>query len=442
MRASAGKLKTMLMFSNQNALASFLTTYLWLIIFAVSVAAQINQTNKVKIDVGSGLISSVRVGTMTVAEINRQIKNKFGDSVSPTAQALDLYKITYRSTDEKNRAVSLSGLAVLPRGGAPNGLVVFNHGTIVNSALAPSRFTGKSNASEAELATLAFASGGYAVAMPDYLGLGDHKGEHPYPLGAANSQSAVDIIEPARALAKRQNTEVGLRLFITGYSEGGAVAMWTVRDLEAKRGAIYNVTTAALASGPYDLSDTTRKWLLASPTSQEEFIIRLYLTAYMTHYFHKSAGVKLTEYFKPAMALTVSKAFKGNISDENVIKRLAVAATLMRSKNSLANVLTPRFQRALETFDTSELVIREMKKNDCYDWSPKTKMLLISLPGDKVVDPSNTEKTLRTMKRRGVLENILQHFEIKDTNSNHITGIIPALARARLFFDGKSAGND
>jgi len=410
-------------------------TFLLLTLTIICSEPSAAQTNKLPVDVGS-LVSSTRSGTMTVAQVNELIKKKFGSSVSPTAQALDLYKINYRSRDEKNRAVVLSGLVVLPRGGAPNGLVVFNHGTIVNSALAPSRFTGKSNASEAELATLAFASGGYAVAMPDYLGLGDHKGAHPYPLGAANSPSAVDIIEPARTLANRQNTKVGSRLFITGYSEGGAVAMWTVRDLESKSGAGFNVTAAALASGSYDLSDTTRKWLLAAPTSQEEFVIRLYLTSYMAYYFHKSSGVKLTDYLKPAMALTVSQAFKGNISDENIIKRLALAAVLMRSKNSLANVITPRFKKVLENLDASDPVIREMQKSDAFDWSPRTKMLLINLPGDKVVDPANTEKTMRTMRRRGVGKDTLRQFAIKDASLNHITAVAPALAEARRFFDG------
>ncbi len=87
---------------------------------------------------------------MSVAQVNQRLKTTFGASaIAPTSQALDLYKVTYRSQDEKNRPVVLSGLVVLPRGGAPNGLVIFNHGTIVNSALAPSRLTGKANASEA-----------------------------------------------------------------------------------------------------------------------------------------------------------------------------------------------------------------------------------------------------------------------------------------------------
>jgi len=430
------------MFSNKKFFRFSATGFLsaLLIIFVESTTAQ---SNKLPVGVNVGnLVGSTLNGTMSVAQVNQLIQKKFGSSLSPTAQALDLYKISYRSRDEKNRTVVLSGLVVLPRGGAPNGLVIFNHGTIVNSVLAPSRFTGKTNASEAELATLAFASGGYAVAMPDYLGLGDHKGAHPYPLGAANSLSAVDIIEPARTFAKRQNTKVGSRLFITGYSEGGAVAMWMVRDLERKSGAGFDVTAAAPMSGSYDLSDTTRKWLLASPTDQQEFVIRLYLTSYMSYYFHKSSGVKLTDYFKPAMAFTISQVFKGNISDENIIKRLALAAVLMRSKNSLENVISARFKKALETLDTSDPVIREMQKSDCYDWSPRTKMLLISLQGDKVVDPANPVETMQTMRRRGVHADTLRQYVIKDTSLNHITAVAPALAQARRFFDGGFANVD
>jgi dienelactone hydrolase len=428
------------MFSNQKdfSFSGFLTLFLLTVIFAATARAQ---TNKLPVN-DINFVSSQRIGTMSVAEVNQQIRKLFGDSVSPTTQAFELYKLNYRSTDEKNRVVTLTGLVVLPSGGAPNGLVIFNHGTLHNPALSPSRFTGKSNNSEAELAALAFASGGYAVAMPDYLGLGDHKAPHPYPLGAENSRSAVDIIAPARTLASRQNTRVATKLFVSGYSEGGAVAMWTVRDLEKKSVAIYEVSAAALASGPYDLSQTTRSWLLNSPTDQQEFVIRLYLASYMVHYFHKSRNLKITDYFKPSMAFTIAQAFKGGISDENIIKRLAVAATLMRSKNSLVNVITPRFQKALQKLDTNDPVIREMQKSDAYDWSPRTKMLLISLQGDKVVDPANTEKAFQTMRRRGVRADTLRRYLIKDANLNHITAVAPSLAQARRFFDGNFSGDD
>jgi pimeloyl-ACP methyl ester carboxylesterase len=381
------------------------------------------------------LVNFSRNGTMTVAQTNGLITKMFGNSVAPASAAIELYKISYRSRDEKNRAVVLTGLLAFPRGGAPNGLIVFNHGTIADRKRSPSRFTGKPNDSEAQTATLAFASGGYAVVMPDYLGLGDHTGPHPYPLGAVNSRSAVDIIAPARAVARRLNVEIAPRLFVSGYSEGGAVGMWTLRDLEKMAGADYEVTSAALGSGPYDLSGVTRRWILESPSSQEEFVVKLYLTGYMINYFHKSRGIKIVDYFKPTMAFAINQAFKGSLSDEAIIKRLALTAALMRAKNSFDNVITPKFKKALETLDRNDPLISEMIKSDCYDWSPRTKLLLINLVNDKVVIPENTAKAIETMRRRGVGTNLLRQYVINDSSLNHVTGMPVAMAQARRFFD-------
>lgn len=396
-----------------------------LIIGILSVTAAFAQT----------LVNFSRNGAMTVSQTNQLITKMFGGAVAPASQALELYKISYRSRDEKNRAVVLSGLLVFPRGGAPKGLIVFNHGTIADRRMSPSRFTGKPNNSEAQTATLAFASGGYAVVMPDYLGLGDHAGAHPYPLGAVNSRSAVDIIAPAREIARRLKIEIAPRLYVSGYSEGGAVGMWTLRDLEKMPGAEYEVTAAALGSGPYDLSGVTRKWILESPSSQEEFVVKLYLTGYMANYFRQSQGIKIADYFKPTMAFAINQAFKGNLTDEAIIKRLALTAVLMRAKNSFTNVITPKFKKALETLDTKDPLISELVKSDCYDWSPRTKTLLINLINDKVVIPENTAKAIETMRRRGVGANLLRQYVVNDASLNHVTGMPVVMAQARKFFD-------
>ncbi|CAN5463591.1 hypothetical protein BH18ACI1_BH18ACI1_01000 [soil metagenome] len=397
-------------------------------IFAVSISAQSNNAKN--------FVSSKLNATMSAEQINQRMKAVFPDSnFEPTSKAVDLYKVSYRSKNEKDISVILTSLVALPKGEAPKGLVIFNHGTFADRNLSPSRFTGQANTSETELATLAFASGGYAVAMPDYLGLGDDKGFHPYPVSAVNSLSAIDLIAPARTVAARQGVALGSQLFITGYSEGGAVAMWTVRELEKKSGTEYEIAAAAPMSGSYDLSGTTREWLLAAPTNQEEFVIRLYLISYMAYYFHKNKGAKLTDYLKPSMALTVSQAYKTNRSDESIIKRLALAAVLMRAKNSIDNVITPRFKKAIQTIDTSDPIVRELKNNDVYDWTPRPKMPLINLEEDKVVDPGNTDKAYRTMRGRGVGKDMLEQYVMRDKNLNHITAIAPALAQARRFFD-------
>jgi hypothetical protein len=389
-----------------------------------------------------GLISSGLVGTMTVRHTNERIKAVLGfPSVALASKAIDLYKVRYNSL-ENGKSVVVTGLVALPRGGAPKGLVVFNHGTTQDRKLSPSRLTANetgAHASEAESAVLAFASGGYAVAMPDYLGLGDHKGgAHPYPLLTENSRSAIDLIAPAREIARSHNISIGSDLFVTGYSEGGGVAMALVRDLEQMSGPIYQLTGAAPLAGPYDLFETTGRYLMA-PADQQGVITRLYLLSYMVNSFHKNRGVKLTNYFKPSMALTVSSAFAANTSDENVIKRLALAATLMRAK-SLGDVLTPRFKQALGSLDTSDPVIAAMQQNCVYDWSPRTRMLLVNLEVDKVVDPANSDKALQTMRSRGVGPGTLRRYVIRDAKLNHITGVPTSLIQARRFFDNGFSG--
>ena len=402
-------------------------TILFLVVMAlvsVSAAAQ-------------NLVSSSKNATMTAAQVNKRSQTVYGSSGPERAtRALDLHKISYRSTDEKGRSVVLTGLVVLPNGGAPNGMVVFNHGTIADPRKAPSQYRGTADGTEPESAILAFASGGYAIVMPDYLGLGDHKAAHPYPLNVVNSRSGFDMIKPARTLMSNLNAQVGQRLFITGYSEGGGIAMALVRELQQSSDPQHQVFSSALASGPYDLSGTTRQFMMAQPTDQAGFVIRLYLMSYMAYYFHKEYGVKLTDYFKPAMALTVSTAYPANLTDENLIKRLAVAAVLMRSKNSVFNVITPRFKRAMETLDSSDPIVRELIKNDVYDWSPRTPMLLINLQDDTIVDPANTEKAFRTMRSRGVQADTLRRHIIKNNKLTHLTAVPEAMLQARRFFDG------
>ena len=388
----------------------------------------------------NGLVSSARTATITTAQLNSRMNTVFGASaVDPARSAVEFYKISYRSRTESGGMVVLTGLVLLPREGAPKGLVVFNHGTIYDRRTSPSRYTGKADGTEPETAMLAFTTGGYAVVLPDYIGLGDHQAAHPYPLNVANSHAGVDIIKPARALARRQNIELDSKLFVTGYSEGGGVAMAQVRELERSSDLAHNVFAAAPTSGPYDLSGATREFLLVR-SEQQGFVIKLYLLSYSAYYFHKAKGTKLTDYFKPSMAFTVSQAFKGTIKDEEVIKRLAVAATLMRSKNSLSNVLTPRFLKAMQTTDTRDPLVRELRDNDVFDWTPRTKMLLVNLEGDGVVSPENTENAFRAMRRRGVGRDSLRRYIIKDSKLNHINAVPTAMLKVRQFFDSGFAG--
>jgi pimeloyl-ACP methyl ester carboxylesterase len=374
-------------------------------------------------------------GTVSAASVNARTARIFGAQFPKTSRHIELYKIRYTSRDQKNRPVVLSGLVAWPRGGAPRGLVIYNHGTTADRKMSPSRYTGASG-SESDMAVLVFASGGYAVAAPDYLGLGDHQGAHPYPLARVNSQSAIDIISPTLRVAAHRNVAIGPKIFVTGYSEGGAVAMWTAQRLDQMSHMSTRFAASAPLSGPYDLSGTTRQSLLGTAPSSAQHALLLYLLSYGIYGLHKNQGHRLTEFFKPVMANAVARAYRTNPTDDDIIKRLAIASTLMGARNNAENVLTPRFARALRTRDTRDPFVRALVQNDVYDWRPRTPMLLVALQNDTVVVAKNTQRAMQAMRARGAGKSVLRDSIIRDNNLNHVTAMPTALWRARQFFDG------
>lgn len=413
-----------------RSIKSFILATAFITAFSVSVLSQV-----------AGLVSSQRTATITAASFNKRMNAVYGSSAPESLRgSLNLYKVTYRSRDANGRNAVLSGLVVVPANGAPNGLVVFNHGTTVYNNNMPSRFVGAANGTEPETAMLAFASGGYAIAMPDYIGQGDHTGGHPYPANVINSFAGMDLIKPARAVGRRNNVEIGNSLYITGYSEGGGIAMAQVRELERSNDPAHRVTSAATASGPYDLSGVTRDFMLEQPTDQAGFVVRTYLLGDLVYFLHKNKGIKITDYFKPSMAFAINNAYGGKTKDADIIKRIGVTAMLMRAKNNIFNVVTPKFKRAMETMDLRDPAVKLLKDNDTYDWSPRSKMLLINLEGDTIVSPKNTQVAFQTMRRRGVGRDSLRRAIIRDSTLNHVTAVPSAMLKARQFFDGGYPG--
>lgn len=386
------------------------------------------------------LISNVSNGVLRPNVVGARLNEIYkGAPLPANSPQIELRKIVYTTIDVKGRSVNVSGLVAWPTGGAPNGLVVFCHGTIQDRRSSPSKWKGTPNGSEAETATYAFATGGYAVVIPDYLGLGDHMAAHPYPLNVTNARSARDSIVPARMLAMQLGYKINPKLYVTGYSEGGGIAMALTKDLQSL-GSSYQVEKSAPASGPYDVTDTTREFIMQDGTDTLGFGVRLYLLSYATYYFRKENGVKITNYFKPTMANSIWLNYNSTVTDENLIKRLVVTATLMRAKNSMKNVLTEDFVKRLERLDKSDPLIAELAKQDVYDWSPRAPMLLINLEGDGVVDPRNTEKAFRTMRARGLGRDQLRRYIIPGEGLNHVIAVPNAMSAARKFFDEGFAG--
>lgn len=375
------------------------------------------------------------LGSLSAADVDARVAATFSSFPFPKAdRSVQLKKVSYTTTDARGKREAVTGLLVLPDGGARKGLVVYMHGTSWDYRNAPSRLLTHKEMTYPEV--FAFAAAGYAVVAPDYIGLGDSKPTHPYPLNIVNGRSGVDIIKPVRAYARRSQYALGKDLYVTGYSEGGGTAMGMVKLLEESGDPEFRVTKAAPASGPYDLTGVTRDYLLEDVKEGPDIVARAYLLGYTISYFKDAFGVKTSDYFTKGMATTVNINFKRGKSDKSIGIALIIVGAITGGTKSRDALMTERFITALERTDMRDPVLREMNKNNVYDWSPRTPMLIINLSTDRVVDPRNAHKAVETMRRRGVGRNTMRHLEIVNSELDHGSVVPEATYNVLRFFEG------
>lgn len=172
---------------------------------------------------------------------------------SPTC-TVNVYHMQYETVGGAGEATTASGALMVPTGSAascqgPRPLVVYAHGTNASKTFNMADLNGNS---EALLMASVFASQGYIVVAPNYAGYDTSMlSYHPYLNGDQQSKDMIDSLAAARSAYKTASTSDSGKLFITGYSQGGYVAMATHKAMQAA-GTV--VTAAAPMSGPYALA--------------------------------------------------------------------------------------------------------------------------------------------------------------------------------------------
>jgi hypothetical protein len=170
-----------------------------------------------------------------------------------------VYHLRYTTLGGANEATTASGALMVPIGTdanchGPRPILLYAHGTSTNRAYNIADLQVQHNAEGIVLAAF-FASQGYIVVAPNFAGYDTSTlPYHPFLVADQQSGDMIDALTAARsalpAASALLTTDNG-RLFITGYSQGGYVAMATHRAMQA---AGMPVTAAAPMSGPYALA--------------------------------------------------------------------------------------------------------------------------------------------------------------------------------------------
>jgi poly(3-hydroxybutyrate) depolymerase len=186
---------------------------------------------------------------------NRQVLAVSGTPLCDVA----VHQVRYATVGATNEATTASGALMVPvgsdaqcRGARP--LVLYAHGTTTERDFNMAELQNDPNG-EALIVAALFASQGYIVVAPNYAGYDSSTlPYHPYLVAEQQSKDMIDALAAARSALPTSSAPTATdngRLYITGYSQGGYVAMATQRAMQA---AGMTVTASAPMSGPYAMA--------------------------------------------------------------------------------------------------------------------------------------------------------------------------------------------
>jgi len=290
-----------------------------------------------------------------------------------------VHSLTYKTQMPDGTAVTASGAILVPD--APDALPMVSqqHGTILDDAQAPSNYGPGSDAYEA--ATV-FASVGYIMVCPDYIGYGASKNvPHPYEHRQTLAQASLDMLRAAREFCEDNNIKWDNRVYLTGYSQGGYATMAMFKLMEEKYPTEFNIRGVSAGAGAYDKTAFMKHIINQKTSGQAEFN-RLYVWVLRTYNTLYGLNRPMSYYFKVPYAAEAEKGVSANIAV------------------SLDQTFTDSFKKAIND-GTDTAFLNAVKDNDVYDWKPTAPLRLYHGTADNLVFFFNSQNAFDAMKARG-----------------------------------------
>lgn len=328
---------------------------------------------------------------------------------------VQVYKLVYETIGPWGGRTWASGTLSLPVGLAqPLPLASYQHGTIVRTNDAPS-----SGGGQEVFIGVAFATTGYAGAIPDYLGLGTSEGLHPYHHARSEATACVDLLRAARAFCASNGWTLNGQLFLCGYSQGGHATMALHRELELYHTNEFEVTASAPMAGAYDLSGVTTTDVLSGRPQPNPYYFAYVLAAYQSVY---KFAPSLADLLAPPWNTTLPPLFLGNSSSSQINAVMPSDPT---------RILKPEVLAAFRSNPHHPFRVA-LRDNDLYAWTPRAPMRLYHCSGDRDVIPANSQVALNSFHSRGAT-----HVQLFDPvpGGDHGACAMPSLLAAKAWFD-------
>ncbi len=179
-------------------------------------------------------------------------------TLTPPKCDVKVKKFTYQTQGAGGELTTATSALMLPYGGDgcnnERPVLLYAHGTTTEKSYDLSQVDAKNPASwNANALAANYAAQGYIVIAPNYAGYDQSTLDyHPYLNKKQQSADMYDALKAGRQIVKDEsNISTSDKLFISGYSQGGFVAMATAQHLQ---NVGETVTAVAPMSGPYAMT--------------------------------------------------------------------------------------------------------------------------------------------------------------------------------------------
>lgn len=320
------------------------------------------------------------------------------------------YRIEYNTINTDGTPIRASGALLVPSD-APGALPMLSwqHGTINSNSDASSYY---GSGSEANQVGTVFASQGYILVAPDYVGYGASKDvPHPYEHRASLATASLDMLRAAREFLIDQNVNWNERLFLAGYSEGGYATLALQKKIEEETGDEFKLVASSCGAGAYDKTAFMRE-IINNQTSGVASINRLYIWVLQTYNRIYGLNRPMAYYFKEPYATQIGGS--GTSANINV---------------SLNQAFTESFKQGIND-GTDRAFIDAVADNNVYDWKPRTPTRLYHGDADNTVFYLNSVNASEAMQKRGATNVTL----VPVRGANHATALLTFVTGTYDFF--------
>ncbi len=308
-----------------------------------------------------------RITSLTAADYNAKLNASASGqgllalSGGPVPCGIDVQYIQYGTVGGKGEATTASAALIVPTGTDPKcigerPIVLHAHGTAVERRYNIADFTDSTNPAYGESQVIAamYAGQGFIVVAPNYAGYDTSKlSYHPFLVPTQQPKDMLDALVAAKAALPTliSGVKTNGKVFLSGYSQGGYVALATHRAMITDPTTVAKLASLSLVvkasapmSGPYALKSFGDQIVAGAVNASSTVLLPMLITGYQKTYgvsTNTNLYAATSDLYESNYATGIESLFPGALSYTDLIATGKVPRAALFAADSLPAVPDP-----------------------------------------------------------------------------------------------------